>query len=136
MPRSVPADPDHPVSRWHQVIETRDPVRLAALLADEVCFHSPVVHRAQQGRALTTQYLLAAMQVFGDPSFQYVRQVIGERDAVLEFTLTLDGIIINGVDMLHWNDAGLIDDFKVMLRPLKGVNLIHEKMAAMLAAGR
>jgi hypothetical protein len=63
-----------------------------------------------------------------------VREVVGERDAVLEFVLELDGLTINGVDMIKWNDNGRICEFKVMLRPLKAVNLIHEKMAAMLAA--
>jgi hypothetical protein len=61
-----------------------------------------------------------------------VRELRGDRDAVLEFELEIDGVRINGVDMIRWNDAGQITDFKVMLRPLKAVNLIQEKMAAML----
>jgi hypothetical protein len=68
-------------------------------------------------------------------SFRYVRELSDKRDAVLEFELELDGITINGVDMIRWNDAGKITEFKVMLRPLKAVNLIHQKMAAMLNAG-
>jgi len=65
-----------------------------------------------------------------------VRQVVGGRDAVLEFELELDGLHVNGVDMIRWNEAGKIVDFKVMLRPLKAVNLIHQKMAAMLQANQ
>jgi hypothetical protein len=78
--------------------------------------------------------LAAAFQVFGNPTFRYVREVVGEHDAVLEFELEIDGIRINGVDMMRWRDDGRIVDFKVMLRPLKAVNLIHQKMAAMLQA--
>jgi hypothetical protein len=94
-----------------------------------------VVHTPQVGKAITKKYLAAAFHVFFNESFRYVREVSARRDAVLEFEVELDGIIVNGVDMIAWNEAGKITEFKVMLRPLKAVNLIHQKMAAMLAAG-
>ncbi len=125
---------EHPVERWLQIAKTRDLHGLAALLDDAVVFHSPVVHTPQRGKALTLQYLGAALQVFGHASFAYVRQVRGERDAVLEFTLEIDAVHINGVDLLRWNDAGRITEFKVMLRPLKAMLLIQQKMAAMMQA--
>jgi hypothetical protein len=90
------------------------------------------VHTPQRGKALTKLYLSAAIMVLGGSKFEYVREVIGESDAVLEFTAELDGIIINGVDMVHWNEDGKIDDFKVMIRPLKAVNLLHGLMKQML----
>jgi len=127
---------EHPVDRWLQVAKARDGRALASLLADEVVFHSPVVHTPQRGRAVTMQYLGAALQVFGNPSFAYVRQLRGERDALLEFTLEIDGIQINGVDLLAWDDAGRLTEFKVMLRPLKAVLLIQQKMAAMMQANQ
>ena len=123
----------HPVERWHVLVKARDPAGLDALLADDVVFHSPVVHTPQRGKPITTMYLMAALQVLGNDSFTYVREVIGERDAVLEFTAEIDGIHINGVDMMRWNDANQIVDFKVMVRPLKAVNLLHQMMKAMLA---
>ena len=70
--------------------------------------------------------------VLGGSNFTYVREVIGESDAVLEFTAEIDGIHINGVDMVHWNADGKIDDFKVMIRPLKAVNLLYGLMQKML----
>jgi hypothetical protein len=79
---------------------------------------------------------MAAFQVFFNPTFRYVREVVGERDAVLEFMLEIDGISINGVDMLKWDAEGRIVDFKVLIRPLKAINLIHQKMAAMLQANQ
>jgi len=123
------------LARWHQLVQARDPRGLAALLADEVVFHSPVVHTPQAGKAVTTQYLTAALRVFFNDSFRYVREVVGAHDAVLEFQVQIDGIVVNGVDMIRWDDAGRIVDFKVMIRPLKAINLIHQKMAAMLQAG-
>jgi len=123
------------LATWHRLVETHDPRGLNDLLAPDAVFHSPVVHKPQVGKALTAMYLQAAFQVFFNPSFRYVREVAGPRDAVLEFTLEIDGIAINGVDMIRWNEDGRIVDFKVMIRPLKAVNLIHEKMAAMLQAG-
>lgn len=91
------------------------------------------MHKPQVGKALAAAYLRAAFQVF-DPSFRYVREVVGVRDAVLEFEVEIDGIAVNGVDMMHWDEQGRIDDFKVMVRPLKAINLIHQKMAAVLQA--
>lgn len=120
------------VKKWHAVVESGDPAGLDALLAEEAVFHSPVVHTPQRGKALTTMYLAAAMSVFSSSQFRYVREVVGPSDAVLEFTAVLDGIHINGVDMFHWNDDGRIDDFKVMIRPLKAVNHLHGLMAKML----
>jgi len=117
---------------WHRLVRTRDPAGLEGLLADDVVFHSPIVHSPQRGRKLATLYLTAAVHVFGNESFRYVREVVGERDAVLEFQVEVEGIA-NGVDMIRWNEAGEITDFKVMLRPLKAINLMHQKMAAMLA---
>jgi ketosteroid isomerase-like protein len=128
-----PADTADPVlQRWHELVRTRNAKGLDALLAEEVVFHSPVVHTPQRGKAVTTQYLAAAFGVFFDESFRYVREVQGPHDAVLEFQVTLDGLEVNGVDMIRWNDEGRIVDFKVMIRPLKAINLIHQKMAAML----
>ena len=120
------------LATWHQLVQGRNTRGLGALLADDVVFHSPVVHTPQIGKAVTTQYLSAAFHVFFNESFRYVREVVGAHDAVLEFTVLIDGISVNGVDMIKWNDAGQITEFKVMLRPLKAINLIHQKMAAML----
>jgi ketosteroid isomerase-like protein len=123
-----------PIKTWHRIVENRDVPGLDALLADDAAFHSPVVHTPQVGKTITKKYLAAAFHVFFNDSFRYVRELQGERDAVLEFEVMLDGITVNGVDMIKWNEAGKITDFKVMLRPLKAVNLIHQKMAEMLQA--
>ena len=123
------------LARWHRIVAARDARELDELLADEVVFHSPVVHTPLRGKAITAKYLAAALQVFGTESFRYVREIAGAHDAVLEFQVDIDGLSVNGVDMIRWDDAGRIVDFKVMLRPLKAVNLIHQKMAALLAGG-
>lgn len=120
------------VKSWHEIVRKRDVALLDELLADDVVFYSPVVHTPQVGKAITAMYLKAAMHVFGNESFRYVREVAGESDAVLEFETEIDGITINGVDMIRWNAEGRITEFKVMVRPLKAINLVHERMAAML----
>lgn len=124
------------LAKWHELIQNKSAHGLDALLAEDVVFHSPVVHTPQAGKAITAKYLLAAMHVFGNETFRYVREVRGPYDAVLEFMLDLDGIEINGVDMIHWNDQGRIVEFKVMLRPLKAVNLIHVRMGQMLQVAK
>jgi hypothetical protein len=124
------------LAAWHRLVDSQNPAGLDMLLAENATFHSPVVHKPQVGKALTKMYLAAAFQVFFNPTFRYVREIAGARDAVLEFTTEIDGIAINGVDMIQWDSEGRITDFKVMIRPLKAVNLIHEKMAAMLQAAQ
>lgn len=121
---------------WHRLVRTQDPAGLQALLAEEAVFHSPLMHSPQRGRKATAMYLGAAFRVFFNPTFRYVREIVGESDAMLEFETEIDGILVNGVDVIRWNDAGQIVDFKVMLRPLKAINLIHQKMAAMLQSGQ
>ncbi len=122
------------LATWHQLVTDRNPRGISALLADDVVFYSPVLHTPQLGKQITAMYLMAAFQVFFNPSFRYVREVAGAQDAVLEFEVEIDGIQVNGVDMMKWNAEGKIVEFKVMLRPLKAVNLIQQKMAAMLQA--
>lgn len=121
---------------WHRLVRTNDATGLWELLAQDATFHSPIVHTPQRGRQLAFWYLAAAFKVFFNERFRYVREVVGERDAVLEFETEIDGIVVNGVDMIRWNDDGRIVDFKVMLRPLKAINVIHQKMAQMLEAAR
>ena len=120
------------IDAWHRLIEERNAAGLDDILADDAVFHSPVVHTPQQGKALAKLYLSSAIMVLGASNFEYVREVVGESDAVLEFTCELGGIHVNGVDMIHWDADGKIDDFKVMIRPLKAVNLLHQMMGQML----
>ena len=123
---------DLALTNWHDLVKSRHIKGIDSLLADDVVFHSPVVHTPQVGKAVTTQYLMTAFFVFFNESFHYVRELSSTHDAILEFQVEIDGIQVNGVDMLKWNDEGKITEFKVMIRPLKAINLIHEKMAAML----
>ncbi len=120
------------IDRWHDVALAGDLDGLNALLADDAVFFSPIVHTPQRGKALVSMYLTAAYRVLTPGGFRYVREIIGERDAALEFEAELDGIYINGIDLIRWNDAGEIVDFKVMIRPLKAINLLHGLMRRML----
>ena len=125
----------NPLETWHRIVVTQDPSGLHALLADDVVFHSPVVHTPQRGKALTTRYLDAALHVFFSPSFRVVRKLFGDTDAMLEFETEVDGVTINAVDIVKWNPAGQIVDFKVMVRPLKAIGVVQQKMAERLQAG-
>ncbi|MBF6602408.1 MAG: nuclear transport factor 2 family protein [Sphingorhabdus sp.] len=107
---------------------------LSAQIADDAVFHSPVVHTPQVGKPIVMAYLSAAETVLGNDSFRYVREIVddGANMAMLEFMLELDGIEVNGVDIITWNEDGLIQDFKVMVRPLKAINKVWEEMGKML----
>lgn len=143
------------MDRWHAYLRGGGAGGLEELLDDDVVFYSPVVHTPQRGRDLTTMYLTAAAQALpGDDAsaestaplgpdhgadgdrtrFRYTKQVMSGDTAVLEFETTVEGIHINGVDIIRCNDEGRIVEFRVMVRPLKAINLLHRQMADLLAA--
>ena len=122
------------LTAWHAYMEAGgDRAQLEALIADDCVFHSPVVHTPQAGKAVVMAYLLAAAKVLGNDKFHYVRELVDGHDMMLEFVTELDGISINGVDIIRFNDEGRISDFKVMVRPLKAINKVWEMMGAQLA---
>lgn len=125
------------LTRWHAYMEGgSDPAVLAAMLADDAVFHSPVVHTPQAGKAKVMAYLGAAGNVFGKGSFRYVREVVDGDNVMLEFEDEIDGIHVNGIDLIRFNAEGKIADFKVMVRPLKAINKVWEMMAAQLEAAK
>lgn len=122
------------IKAWHAYMNGgADSEALKALLAADAVFHSPVVHTPQQGRDKVFAYLFAASHVLGGEHFRYMREIVDGDQAMLEFSSELDGIQINGVDIIRWNSSGQITDFKVMVRPLKAINKVWGKMAEMLA---
>ena len=125
-----------PLDTWHRIVRSADASALHDLLAADAVFFSPVVHSPRQGRDLVMTYLGAALTVVRNASFRYVREIVGASDAMLEFETEIDGVQVNGVDLIRWNDVGLIVDFKVMIRPLKAINVIHQRMGALLQSGR
>lgn len=125
------------LAAWHAYMDGgSDPAALDPLLADDAIFHSPVVHTPQTGKTKVMAYLGAAGKVFANGSFRYVRELVDGDDAMLEFTAEIDGIQINGIDLIRFTPDGKIIDFKVMIRPLKAVNKVWELMAAQLEAPR
>lgn len=122
------------LDRWHRYVEAPSPEGLDQLLHDEVVFSSPIVFTPQRGRERTALYLVAAAQVFAGEGrgFQYVRELAQDHDAVLEFETEIDGAYVNGVDMITCDEDGLITDFKVMVRPLQGIEAAHRAMRALL----
>ena len=123
------------LAKWHEYMESGgDLAQLSAMVADDAVFHSPVVHTPQLGKTKVMAYLGAAAQVLGGEGFAYVRELVDGNQVLLEFTNTLDGIHVNGIDLIAFDDAGMIKDFKVMVRPMKAMNKLWEVMAAQLQA--
>ena len=127
------ADRPAALSAWHDVVSTKDAGRLDALLADDVVFRSPAIFRPQEGKALTTAYLTAALTVLG-PTLRYIGEWFDDSSAVLEFEAELDQTIVHGVDMLQWNPDARLIRFTVMVRPMRGLQELMPRMAEQLAA--
>ena len=122
------------LDRWRDFIKSHDRGALWDLLHPNAVFESPVVHTPQRGREITFKYLASAGKVLGGPSFKYVGEWRNDNGAVLEFENEIEGIRINGVDIITFSDDGnLITHFKVMVRPLKAINLLHRLMGEQLA---
>ena len=119
---------------WHDRMVDKSREALDAQLAEDAVFHSPVVHTPQEGKPIVMAYLTAADTVLGNDSFRYVREIVDDEKnmAMLEFQLELDDIQVNGVDIISWNADGLIQDFKVMVRPLQAINKVWDEMGKML----
>jgi len=120
------------IQKWHQLLEQQKLEILDEILADDVVFHSPVLHTPQNGKILTKMYLSAAYHVFSQQEFVYVREILQDNMACLEFQTEIEGISINGVDLIQCDETGKITDFKVMIRPLKGLQKLQEKMFELL----
>ncbi len=121
------------LKKWHRVLEGgNQPGELAAIIREDAVFHSPVVHTPQRGRDIVVAYLAAAGVVLNTDKFRYVREFSENDNALLEFVTELDGIHINGVDIITFDEEGMIADFKVMVRPLKAINKVWEMMGAQL----
>ena len=116
------------IKKWHNFIKDPNPLILDELLDENVVFYSPVLHAPQNGKELTKFYLTAAAAILNKGSFTYIKEIEDKNELVLEFNATIDGIIIDGIDMITFNDEGKIIAFKVMLRPLQGLNKVKELM--------
>ena len=123
---------DQVIEKWHGFVKGEATQGLEELLADDVEFFSPIVFTPQRGKEITALYLMAASQTLGQGGFRYTKELLGEGVAMLEFETTLDGKYVNGIDIIRINEAGLIVEFRVMIRPLQAVNAVHSAMGAML----
>ena len=122
-----------PLDRWYAYIKSQDHDALLAMLHPDVVFESPVVHTPQRGRDITYKYLASADKVLSGPGFAYVGEWTSPDGAILEFENVINGIKVNGIDMIRWNADGQIVHFKVMVRPLKAIQMVHAMMGEMLA---
>jgi len=121
-----------PISSWHKVVELHDEKLLKSILHKEATFYSPILFKPQKGRGLVLAYLLSASKMFQGTGFHYVKELVSDQEAVLEFNAEIDGIQVDGVDIITWDVDGKITEFKVMLRPLKAIEKVGEKMKAHL----
>jgi len=121
------------LQRWHGFLKSRDHAALWDLLHPDAVFESPVVHTPQRGRDITFKYLISATKVLVGPTFTYIGEWTNDNGAVLEFTCEIDGVTINGVDIIGFDAEDHITHFKVMVRPLKAINLLHRLMGEQLA---
>lgn len=116
------------MKKWHAMVDTRNVDSLDEMLADDIKLYSPVVHTVLEGSDIAKMYLSGAALVLCNDHFKYIREVYDDGFALLEFETELDGIVVNGVDMISWNSDNKITEFKVMVRPLKAINAVHQAM--------
>jgi hypothetical protein len=122
------------LAKWYGYMRSHDHAALWELLHPDAVFESPVVHTPQRGRDITFKYLSSAEKVLGGPGFNYVGEWQNKTGAVLEFENEIEGIKLNGVDIITFDAEDRITHFKVMVRPLKAINLLHRLMGEQLAA--
>jgi hypothetical protein len=118
------------MQQFRRAVEARDEEAIAALLAEDVVFTSPVAFTPYPGKATTAAILRAVLRVFED--FHYVREItdVDGRDSALIFKAVVSGKQVNGCDFIHVDDEGLVDDLTVMVRPLSAAVAVSEAMGA------
>ena len=121
------------MSKWQAYMDNPSADALSALLHEDCVFLSPVVFTPQQGKAATMAYLLAAGGAFSNTNFRYVKKIEADNRLVMEFEAEMDGKYVNGVDMIDFDEDGLITQFKVLVRPLQAVNAVWAQMGEQLA---
>ncbi|WP_420581378.1 nuclear transport factor 2 family protein [Reichenbachiella sp.] len=122
-----------PLTQWHEMLESKDISQLDQIIDAKCIFHSPIVFKPQEGKRLTLMYLTAAFQMFMEADyFKYIKEIVENQNAALEFNTEIDGILIDGIDLISWNEAGKITEFKVMIRPLKAIDFVKERMLSQL----
>lgn len=120
------------LEKWHQVVQNGDLKLLKSILAKDALFYSPLLFKPKSGKAQVAGFLMAAAKMFEGNDFHYVKEVVGQHEAVLEFNAQIDGVLIDGVDIITWNDENMITEFKVMIRPFTAVQKVGERMKALL----
>ena len=134
------------LDKWHEIMKSggiNASQKLDDLLDDDVIFYSPVVFTPQKGKEITKLYLGAASGVFGDSKiknessnkkskFKYIKEIVNGNQACLEFETEMNGKYVNGIDLITWNEDNKITEFKVLVRPLQAVNILHQSMGEML----
>ena len=133
------------IEKWHDIMKgdsSEAPNKLDDLLHDDVVFYSPVVYTPQKGKEITKLYLSAASGVFSsekkgkeekkESKFKYIKEVVHGNHACLEFETEMNGVYVNGIDLITWDENDKIIEFKVLVRPLQAVNTLHQQMGQML----
>ncbi len=117
---------------WHNFVKNKNHEDLSSFIADDAILYSPVVFKPIEGKFMVTMYLIAAVEIIANNNFKYIRKVCDTENAILEFETEIDGISVNGIDMIKFTEEGKLQEIKVMIRPLKGVNIVHQKMGEYL----
>ena len=133
------------IEKWHDIMKgdsSEAPIKLDDLHHDDVVFYSPVVYTPQRGKEITKLYLSAASGVFStekkgkeekkESKFKYIKEVVHGNHACLEFETEMNGVYVNGIDLITWDENDKIIEFKVLVRPLQAVNTLHQQMGQML----
>lgn len=120
-------------STFRAAVESKDLQRILGMLADDVVFRSPAVHKPYHGKEATSQLLSAVFRLFED--FHYLAEFASDDGEVLLFQARVGSRDIQGVDVLRLNDEGRVAELTVMIRPLSGLNAVVEGMTALLSGG-
>jgi hypothetical protein len=120
--------------RFRAAVESQDLGSMVACLAPEVILHSPVTFKPFEGRDAVALLFAVLLRTFED--FRYVGEfTAGDGSAVLHFRTRVGDREVEGIDMMRFDAAGLIDDFTVMVRPFSAVTALRDAIGAQLAAG-
>lgn len=104
---------------------------LGQVLAPDVVFRSPVVHKPYEGREAAMTLLRAVVQVFED--FRYVAETAGNGLHCYVFEARVGDRLLQGVDLVRYDTVGLVTELTVMVRPASGLTALGDAMREKLS---
>ena len=120
------------IEEWKKIMTSGETGNISKLIHEDAIFYSPVVFSPQIGKKKVIKYLSSAVEIFKNKNFLY-KKIYNHKDFTFaEFEANFNNVVVNGIDLISTQN-NLIYEFKVFVRPLKGIEVVWSSMREKLS---